>query len=92
MLWYLSCEVGKAECDGAYLMLDDLDAGKPLGFFGFGLIKGAILVSLKGSRAVIEWGMYRLFTVDVAEKRVTYVESGKNVEGRGESSCKGLLE
>jgi hypothetical protein len=92
MVWSFSCNKDGGRCTGVYLTLDDADAGQPIDYFDLGSIEGATLVSVKGSRAVIEWGPYRLFTVDVAEKRVTYVESGEDLEGRGESPCKGLLE
>jgi len=75
------------KCDGQYLKLDGVDGGEPLDFLDIGTMVGAEVVSRTGSLLVVQWGPYRTFTIDLSAGKVSFAESGENVEGRGEFSC-----
>jgi hypothetical protein len=86
-IWYFNCNRATYDCSGARFAVDRLEQGQPVGMFDLNELRGATLVSVTGSVAVIEWGLFRTFTIDLLADQVTYAESGDDVEGRGSGRC-----
>jgi hypothetical protein len=87
-LYTVTCELEQRTCTGALLELDNVDQGKPITFFDFGMVSEAELADRTGDVFTVKWGPYRTFTVDFPQKAVRFVESSHNTEGRGEVACK----
>ncbi len=90
VVYQLNCELKSKECTGAKL---DLTSGV-ISFLTLSALENAMLLSVKGSTFIVEWGRLRTFVVDIENKKVSYRESGKSlltgqiVEGSATLSCK----
>ncbi len=88
LLWQFSCDIQTGKCEGLQVNLTQLESGKRITYLSIvNMVKQAQLVSNTPSVAIIQWGPWRTFTVDLVAKEVRYVESAPNTEGRGTGSC-----
>jgi hypothetical protein len=84
-VWQLHCE-RSGECSGVRFELGDaLESG--LDVQDLGSVVGARVISSSPAVYVIRWGEWRTITLDLAQRKVLYTESGPTTEGRGEGAC-----
>lgn len=88
-VYQFDCRISTKTCSGFYLDLTK----REISVLKSGQAVGARLAVAKGSNFVIEWGLFRTFTIDLERRVITYRESGNSqltssqVEGFAESKC-----
>jgi hypothetical protein len=86
-LWRLDCQFDTGTCDGMKVNLVNVDNGGPLRLLDVAVLQGARITSRTRNVFTVQWGPYRVMTLDLAAGRVAYRESAANTEGVGEASC-----
>lgn len=81
------CRRGKGDCEGVMFTMDNAESGKPIEPWDLIPIADGYLADETGEVFTIKWGAFRTFTVDLAEGKVRFVQSGDSAEGRGEATC-----
>ncbi len=91
-LWSFSCNLPDGNCYRAVVVdLEEADRSGDVRWKDVTLPVGMKIVTRTGSVLVLQFGPMRTLTVDIADGKVSYRESGPTTEGRGEARCTNTL-